>query len=56
MKEKGMTKAQKVEAYLWAEAIRLHYMSLEHLGAEVYDEALFFLTWHNDTREGLSRK
>lgn len=38
---------------LWAEAVRLHYLSLEGGGPSVYDEALFFLGWHNACREEL---
>lgn len=38
------------EAALLDQAVRLHYLSLE--GSGKFDEALFFLEWHNDNGEG----
>lgn len=34
------------------EAVRLHYLSLEGGGPDVYEEALFFLQWHYANSEG----
>lgn len=38
------------EAALLDQAVRIHYLSLE--GSGKFDEALFFLQWHNDNAEG----
>jgi len=43
----------KKEMTLWAEAVRLHYMSLEGAGPAAQDEAEFFLLWHYDNCDGL---
>ena len=38
------------EAALLDQAVRLHYLSLE--GSGKFEEALFFLEWHNGNGEG----
>ena len=48
-------RAKLDEAILWAEAVRLHYMSLEGAGPGAMDEAEFFLIWHHDNCAGLDR-
>ena len=44
------TTALDREAALLDQAVRLHYLSLE--GSGKFDEALFFLEWHNSNGEG----
>jgi len=42
----------KKEWLAWAEAVRLHYMSLEGKGLKFVEEAGFFLNWHYDMCDG----
>lgn len=39
----------------WAEVVRQHYLSLEGAGPGAIDEAGFFLNWHYEMREHLSK-
>lgn len=48
-----MSKTEKAEMVLWAEAVRLHYMNLEGVGPHAQEEALFFMLWHYDNCDGL---
>lgn len=43
-------KSETREAALLDQAVRLHYLSLE--GSGQFEEALFFLEWHNDNARG----
>lgn len=51
-KAKRSWTARELEPYMLAEAVRRHYVSLE--GSGRFDEALFFLQWHNDNCDGLT--
>lgn len=46
---------KKTEWLLWAEVVRLHYMSLEGKGHEFVEEAGFFLNWHYEMCDGRAK-
>lgn len=46
--ERQKEEVEKAKVRLLDEAVRLHYLSLEGGGPDVFEEALFFLEWHYD--------